>query len=74
MGMLDDPTQQLLNKFQYIPNSLYSQGHAMVTNFRFCLAERRGFISVPLLSVGELTVLDAQLLLRLGCKDGATYW
>ncbi|XP_059179247.1 myotubularin-related protein 3-like [Physella acuta] len=50
-----------------------SDGNAMVTNFRFCVCERRSFINVPVMMVSEVFVIEAAKRLRIGCKDGSTY-
>ncbi|XP_055863089.1 myotubularin-related protein 4-like isoform X3 [Biomphalaria glabrata] len=48
-------------------------GYAIVTNFRFCVCERRSLINVPLMMVTELFVIEATRRLRIGCKDASTY-
>ncbi|KAH9503926.1 Myotubularin- protein 3 [Bulinus truncatus] len=48
-------------------------GDAMVTNFRFCMGERRSFINLPLMTVSELFVIEATRRLRIGCKDASTF-
>lgn len=50
-----------------------ADGNAMVTNFRFCVCERRSFINIPVLMVSEVFVIEAAKRLRIGCKDGSTY-
>ncbi|GFO43261.1 myotubularin related protein 4, partial [Plakobranchus ocellatus] len=49
------------------------EGTAMVTNFRFCVCERRSFINVPLLMIGDLEANEAYYWLKVCCKDGASY-
>ncbi|GFR97241.1 myotubularin-related protein 4, partial [Elysia marginata] len=50
-----------------------TEGTAMVTNFRFFVYERRSFINVPLMMIGEVVVADAYCWLKVCCKDAATY-